>query len=720
MIQRIGKYEIVETLGKGAMGVVYKGYDRRLDRGVALKTMFGHLTEDRDAYERFLKEAQALARLHHPNIVAIHDMDEENGSPYIVMELLEGQDLKQLMSASGRLPHEQVVDLVAQAAAGLECAHRHGIVHRDVKPANLFLTTDGTVKLVDFGVARLLQGLAQTRAGVAVGTATYMSPEQARGERVEAPSDQFSLGVIAYELLRGDVPFKAETLTGVLMKIITDPPPPLTPGQDRCSAEMAATVMRALDKFPERRFASVTAFADAFRASLALAQRGPVTPSPTLLSGDTARVAAQSRTEQARAARTAPMTPEGPGGPTRLDPSSATRTYAIPPPPAPGPWTTPPPYLPPPPAAPPGPYPPATGFRPPPGPAPATAAGRPPAPTTSAPPRVQKPRRGPWLWVLLGLLGVGLAAGAVLLFLNPFGAPSPAAPAGPGTAGSGPPPGTIIPQGGTVVPPGGTVVPPGGPVTPPEGGGTAGTGGTVPGTEPDTGADLPGGTPGGDTGPPPSPTADLMAAIEAHSPGAVPGTQALLLVTPALGIPDGAIHLMAKDNGRWRTVDSFRAGVGRVGLAPPGGKREGDQRVPSGSYAVGPAFGYAPRIDTALEYIPVTDQDYWVVNPISPRYNRPLRTPRPLEGRRELEKLRRNDEQYALALVVQYNMHPVRAGLGSAIFLCLPPRPGARVSGCVTLDRPDMERLLRWLDPRRSPRIILGVEDSLRRGPVGG
>lgn len=712
MIQRIGKYEIVETLGKGAMGVVYKGYDRRLDRGVAIKTMFGHLTEDRDAYERFLKEAQALARLHHPNIVAIHDMDEESGSPYIVMELLEGQDLKLVMSVSGRLPHEQVVDIVAQAAAGLECAHRHGIVHRDVKPANLFVTTDGTVKLVDFGVARLLQGLAQTRTGVAVGTATYMSPEQARGERVEAPSDQFSLGVIAYELLRGDVPFKAETLTGVLMKIITDPPPPLTPSQDRCSAEMAATVMRALDKFPERRFASVTAFADAFRASLSLAQRGPAPPGPTLLSGDTARVASQLQTEQARAARTTPMPTEGPGGPTRLDPSSATRTYAIAPPPMPGPWTTPPPYLPPP-ATPPGTYPPEAGFRPPSGPVHTPAVGRPPGPAPSAARHFRTSRRGPWLWVLLGLLGIGLAAGAILLFLNPFGTPGPTGPAGPGSMGSGPPPGTVIPPGGTVIPPSGTVVPPGGTVKPPE------SGGTVPGTEPGTGPDVPGGTPGSDTAPPPSPTAGLMAAIEAHSPEAVPGTQALLLVTPALGIPDGAIHLMAKDNGRWRTVDSFRAGVGKAGLAPPGGKREGDQRVPSGSYAVGPAFGYAPRIDTALEYIPVTDQDYWVVNPVSPRYNRPLRSPRPLEGRRQLEKLRRSDDQYALALVVQYNMHPVRAGMGSAIFLCLPPHPGMRVSGCVTLDRPDMERLLRWLDPRRSPRIILGAEETLRRGPVG-
>ncbi|MBP7864307.1 MAG: protein kinase [Acidobacteria bacterium] len=713
MVQRIGKYEIVETLGKGAMGVVYKGYDRRLDRGVAIKTMFGHLTEDRDAYERFLKEAQALARLHHPNIVAIHDMDEENGSPYIVMELLEGQDLKQLMTASGRLPHEQVVDLVAQAASGLECAHKHGIVHRDVKPANLFVTADGTVKLVDFGVARLLQGLAQTRAGVAVGTATYMSPEQARGERVEAPSDQFSLGVIAYELLRGEVPFKAETLTGVLMKIITEPPPPLTPGQDRCSAEMAATVMRALDKFPERRFASVTAFADAFRASLSLAQRGPATPFPTLLAGDTARVATQAQTEQARGARTVPMPP---GGPTRLDASSATRTYAIAPPPAPGPWTTPPPYLPPP-AAPPGAYPPPAGFGPPSGPVPAPAGVRPPAPARASSPRARAPRRSPWPWVLLGLLGVGLAAGAVILFFNPFGGTGPTPPADPGSPGSGPPPGTVIPSGGTPSLPGGTVAPPGGSVTPPGGDGATGAGGSVPGTGPGTG--LPGGTPGGDTGPPPSPTADLMAAIEAHSPGAVPGTQALLLVAPALGIPDGAIHLMQKDGGRWRAVDSIRAGVGKVGLAPPGLKREGDQRVPSGSYALGPAFGYAPRADTAMEYIAVTDQDYWVVNPVSPRYNRPLRSPRPLQSRRELEKLRRADEQYALALVVQYNMHPVRAGLGSAIFLCLSPRPGARVSGCVTLDRPDMERLLRWLDPRRSPRIILGVEDSLRRGPVG-
>jgi len=260
-MKSIGKYEIVGTIGAGAMGTVYKGYDRRLARYVAIKALFPQFIDDAEKAARFLKEARALAQIPHPNIVQIHDLYEEDGMPYIVMEYLEGRNLKQLRDAGIRFSLAQTLNILSQVARGLDYAHQNGVVHRDVKPANLIVTRNGSVKIVDFGIARLVESTIHTREGVTVGTLAYMSPEQARGEPVDARADQYSLGVIAYELLQGDNPFQAENATGVLYRILTHNPPLLGNTLSGCPQVLSEAVARMLNKERSNRLANLSDFA---------------------------------------------------------------------------------------------------------------------------------------------------------------------------------------------------------------------------------------------------------------------------------------------------------------------------------------------------------------------------------------------------------------------------------------------------------------------------
>jgi eukaryotic-like serine/threonine-protein kinase len=201
MLSKIGKYEITGELGSGAMGVVYRAEDPRLGRPVALKTTNAEVASNPNLLKRFYREAQAAAKLTHPNIVTIYEIDEANGVPFIAMEFLEGDNLQKVIADRLALPILRKLQIIIDTCKGLDYAHQHGVVHRDIKPGNIVVLKNGQVKIVDFGIARV--GVSSmTRTGVVLGTVMYMSPEQVQGQTVDPRSDVFSLGVVLYELLR--------------------------------------------------------------------------------------------------------------------------------------------------------------------------------------------------------------------------------------------------------------------------------------------------------------------------------------------------------------------------------------------------------------------------------------------------------------------------------------------------------------------------------------
>jgi tRNA A-37 threonylcarbamoyl transferase component Bud32/tetratricopeptide (TPR) repeat protein len=221
---RIGRYDIVRPIGKGAMGMVYLAHDTILERDVALKVMVSQIADDAELNQRFIREAKAVAKMHHPNVVNVFDLGQHtDGSPYIAMELLKGHDLQKAMRTPPPMSLDRKVGIIVQVLAGLAHAHQQGIVHRDIKPANVFINQDGTVKIMDFGVARLTTG-SMTGTGNIVGTADYMSPEQVKGARVDGRSDLFSVGCMLYELITGRRPFHSENLMAIFYKITHEEP----------------------------------------------------------------------------------------------------------------------------------------------------------------------------------------------------------------------------------------------------------------------------------------------------------------------------------------------------------------------------------------------------------------------------------------------------------------------------------------------------------------
>ena len=259
--EKIGKYLILQRIGRGGMGFVYKAHDPVLKRDVAIKTMLREVSDDADLRSRFLREAQSAGGLRHPNIVTIYDLGEDNeGIPYIAMEFLTGTDLEHLIKNKVELPIQKKIDIVIQTCYGLGYAHANGIVHRDIKTANIRLLDNGEVKIMDFGIAKMTASHF-TRTGMIMGTPHYMAPEQIRGEKVDGRADIFSLGVVLYELLTFRKPFPGDNPTTVLFKIVHENPEPLTDVSFTAPEGLEQAVFKALAKKSDERYASCEEFA---------------------------------------------------------------------------------------------------------------------------------------------------------------------------------------------------------------------------------------------------------------------------------------------------------------------------------------------------------------------------------------------------------------------------------------------------------------------------
>src|SRR5262250_3126868 len=263
---RLGPYEIVAPLGAGGMGEVYRAKDPRLKREVAVKVLPISFSQDTDRLRRFEQEAQAAGALNHPNITSVFDIGSHEGAPYIVTELLEGETLRSRLSA-GALSVRKAIDYSIQLARGLAAAHERGIVHRDLKPENLFLTKDGRVKILDFGLAKLktekdgekqtdLKTVSGTEPGVVLGTMGYMSPEQVRGKAADRRSDLFSFGAIFYEMLSGQRAFRGDTAADTITAILTKEPPDLSQTNKDIHPGLDRILRHCLEKNPEERFES--------------------------------------------------------------------------------------------------------------------------------------------------------------------------------------------------------------------------------------------------------------------------------------------------------------------------------------------------------------------------------------------------------------------------------------------------------------------------------
>jgi len=271
---RLGqRYELQSLIATGGMGQVWRGVDTTLDRPVAIKVLRSEFTGDATFLERFRAEARHTAALSHPNIAGIYDYGEAEAAAgqvggtehvaYLVMELVAGEPLSEVLAREGRLSPERTLDILGQAAAGLNVAHHAGVVHRDIKPGNLLVRPDGTVKITDFGIARAAHAVPLTQTGMVVGTAHYLSPEQAEGRVVTPASDVYSLGVVGFECLAGERPFDGSTSVAIALKQIREPPPPL-PADIR--APVRELIQRAMDKDARRRFPTGGEFANAVAA----------------------------------------------------------------------------------------------------------------------------------------------------------------------------------------------------------------------------------------------------------------------------------------------------------------------------------------------------------------------------------------------------------------------------------------------------------------------
>src|SRR2546428_7604247 len=297
---KLGRYEIVRELGKGAMGVVYLAKDPLIGRLVALKTIrraaHGDDDEAKEFQQRFVREAQAAGILNHPSIVTVHDIgqDEPSGTSFISMEYVEGSNLKEILAQGRPLSFDEIGDIIAQVAEALDFAHAKGIVHRDVKPANIILLARNRAKITDFGIAKIASGGNLTTTGQFLGTPNYMAPEQIRGAPVDGRTDIFSLGICLYECLTRRKPFGGDSLTAISYKIVHEPFPPLHEINPQIPDGYDEVMQLALAKDPAKRYQRGRDFASALRAvvrgELPMKQHEPMLEEPTMITRDHDRI----------------------------------------------------------------------------------------------------------------------------------------------------------------------------------------------------------------------------------------------------------------------------------------------------------------------------------------------------------------------------------------------------------------------------------------------
>lgn len=275
MIKQLGRYEVVGELGQGAMGIVYRAKDPLIGRTVAIKTInLGLMREDKAEYEgRFYQEAKAAGCLSHPNIVTIYDVGKSDDVAYIAMEFLEGRELRDILNDGQRLSVDMALDIMIQVAQGLDYAHEHGIIHRDVKPSNIMVIRDGHVKITDFGIARMASSTVRTQIGMVLGSPKYMSPEQVMGQSLDLRSDIFSLGVLLYELLTGKTPFNGENISAIMYQTVNTLPPPPSTFNPAVPEMLDLIVAKATAKKLENRYQNAKELANDLRVCRSTLQR---------------------------------------------------------------------------------------------------------------------------------------------------------------------------------------------------------------------------------------------------------------------------------------------------------------------------------------------------------------------------------------------------------------------------------------------------------------
>ena len=269
-MQLSGRYRLDARIGSGGMSTVYRTFDLTLERPVAVKLMHREIASDSAQLERFRREARSVARLSHPHIVQVIDAGEDEGRPYIVFEYVEGETLKERIRRMGRLPIDEAIAYAIEIARALGCAHSHGIVHRDIKPQNVLIDPEGSAKVTDFGIARSLEEEGLTADGRVLGTTDYVSPEQAMGHEVNGQSDIYSLGVVLFEMLTGEVPFTGETQVSVAMKHVREDLPDLQRRRPEVSATLAAVLDRMTEKDLGRRYPDVDTLVPDLEEALAI------------------------------------------------------------------------------------------------------------------------------------------------------------------------------------------------------------------------------------------------------------------------------------------------------------------------------------------------------------------------------------------------------------------------------------------------------------------
>lgn len=316
-----GRYQIESKVGDGGMAVVYRGRDTMLDRVVAIKVLREQYAEDEQFLRRFRREARSAASLAHPNIVTVHDVGQDGDRWYIVQEIIEGTDLAALIRQRGWFTVSEATEIMAQVASALAYAHSKGIIHRDVKPHNILVDDQGTAKVADFGIARAINDASMTDTGTVLGTAGYISPEQATGSPVGAASDWYNAGIVLYEMLTGQLPFVGETAVGVALQHVRNPPPPPSRFNPTIPPAVEAVVLQMLEKAPKQRFASGAQMIAALRH----ARTASETPSvPVATSAEAAPPSlpgnADDPTARTRLADVATV-PLGSGGTRRMDPT---------------------------------------------------------------------------------------------------------------------------------------------------------------------------------------------------------------------------------------------------------------------------------------------------------------------------------------------------------------------------------------------------------------